>query len=75
MFRSIIDWLRAGYPDEAPRTGPIDSIDIGVTITKATNRLPTQARHAHSPARYTQSHHLSTTSFPTTGLTAANPRH
>ena len=21
MFRSIIDWLRAGYPDEAPRTG------------------------------------------------------
>ena len=20
-FRSIIDWLRAGYPDEGPRTG------------------------------------------------------
>jgi hypothetical protein len=21
MFRSIIDWFRAGYPDEAPSTG------------------------------------------------------
>lgn len=21
MFGSIIDWLRAGYPDDAPRTG------------------------------------------------------
>jgi Protein of unknown function (DUF3349) len=70
--RSIIDWLRSGYPDEAPRTGyspllalngpialsarqtqqivaelgegPTDSIDIGVTITKATNHLPTQAQ-------------------------------
>lgn len=72
MFGSIIEWLRTGYPDEAPQTGyspllalngptalsarqtaqivaelgeaPIDSIDIGVTITKATNHLPTQAQ-------------------------------
>jgi hypothetical protein len=72
MFGSIIEWLRTGYPDEAPRTGyspllalngpialsarqtaqivaeldegPTDPIDIGVTITKATNRLPTQAQ-------------------------------
>ena len=83
VFGSIIDWLRAGYPDQAPRTGyspllalngpralssrqiaqivressgrPTDSVDIGVAITKATNRLPTemQARavtHAlHAP--------------------------
>lgn len=72
MFGSIVEWLRTGYPDEAPRreyspllalNGPIalsarqtaqivaelgegstDSIDIGVTITKATNHLPTQAQ-------------------------------
>jgi hypothetical protein len=71
-FRSIVDWLRAGYSDEAPRTGyspllalngpialtarqteqivdelgeaAIDSIDIGVAITKATKRLPTPAQ-------------------------------
>jgi hypothetical protein len=70
--RLLIDWLRAGYPDDAPRTGhspllalngplalsarqtaqivgelgdgPTDSIDIGVAITKATNRLPTQTQ-------------------------------
>lgn len=70
--RSIIDWLRGGYPDEAPRTGyspllalngpialsarqteqivaalgeePTDSIDIGVTITRVTNRLPTHSQ-------------------------------
>jgi hypothetical protein len=72
MFGSIVDWLRAGYPDEAPRTGyspllalngpialsarqteqivaelgegPTDSIDIAVTITRATNHLPTPAQ-------------------------------
>ncbi len=71
-FRSVIGWLRAGYPDEAPPTGyspllalngpmaltprqiqhivdeldgaPADTIDIGVAITKATNRLPTQTQ-------------------------------
>ncbi|MGO8963724.1 DUF3349 domain-containing protein [Mycobacterium sp.] len=70
--RSLIEWLRAGYPDDAPRTGhspllalngplalsarqtaqivgelgdrPTDSIDIGVAITKATDRLPTQTQ-------------------------------
>ena len=70
--RSFIEWLRAGYPDDAPRTGhspllalngplalstrqtaqivgdlgdrPTDSIDIGVAITKATDRLPTQTQ-------------------------------
>jgi hypothetical protein len=70
--KSIIDWLRAGYPDEAPATGyspllalngpialterqteqivaevaeeSVDSIDIGVAISKATNRLPTEAQ-------------------------------
>ena len=70
--RSIINWLRAGYPDEAPHAGyspllalngpialsarqteqivaelgesPTDSIDIGVAITKATKRLPTEAQ-------------------------------
>ena len=69
---SITEWLRAGYPDEAPRTGyspllalngpialsarqtaqivselgdaPSDLIDIGVAITKATDRLPTQTQ-------------------------------
>ena len=71
-FRSVIGWLRAGYPDEAPPTGyspllalfgpmsltprqtqhivealdgaPADTIDIEVAITKATDRLPTQAQ-------------------------------
>jgi hypothetical protein len=71
-IKSFLEWLRAGYPDEAPRTGyspllalngpialsarqtekivaelgegPTDSIDIAVTITKATNQLPTQAQ-------------------------------
>lgn len=71
-FGSIIEWLRAGYPDDAPRVGyspllalngpialtarqtaqivgelgdgPTDPIDIAVAITKATNRLPTQAQ-------------------------------
>ena len=85
MFGAIVGWVRAGYPDEAPRTGyspllalngplwlsarqtdqivaelgegPIDSIDVEVTITKVTNRLPnptqtravTRALHAHEP--------------------------
>ena len=71
-FASIIGWLRAGYPDDAPATGysPLlalngpaslstrqtvqivgelrgaatDPIDIGVAITKTTNRLPTEAQ-------------------------------
>ena len=71
-FGSFIEWLRAGYPDDAPTTGyspllalngpislsarqtarivgelgdaPSDLIDIGVAITKATNRLPTEAQ-------------------------------
>ena len=71
-FRSIIDWLRAGYADEGPRTGhspllalngpialsprqteqmvnelgagPMDSVDIKVAITKATDRLPTETQ-------------------------------
>ena len=69
-FRSVIGWLRSGYPDEAPSlgysplvalNGPMsltprqiqhivdeldgaqaDTTDIGVAITKATHRLPTQ---------------------------------
>lgn len=85
-LRSVVDWLRAGYPDEAPATGysplmalngpvaltpkqrghvlaelqgePSDIVDIGVAITKATDRLPTvhQVRavartlHPSSPA-------------------------
>jgi hypothetical protein len=68
-FQSVIDWLRSGYPDEAPPTGyspllalngpmrltarqthqivdqlaggPTDITDIGVAITKITDRLPT----------------------------------
>lgn len=68
-LRSVVDWLRAGYPDEAPATGysplmalngpialtpkqrghvlaelrgePSDIVDIGVAITRATDRLPT----------------------------------
>jgi len=71
-IKSLVDWLRTGYPDEAPGTGhssllalngPIpltaqqtdqivaelaeesaDAIDIGIAITKTTNRLPTQAQ-------------------------------
>ena len=71
-FGSIIGWLRAGYPDEAPRNGyspllalngpvslsarqtaqivaqlrqgPVDPVDVGVTITKVTNKLPTRAQ-------------------------------
>jgi Protein of unknown function (DUF3349) len=68
---SIINWLRAGYPDDAPRTGyspllalngpislsdkqtqevvdqlplPCDRADIGVAITKATDRLPNESQ-------------------------------
>ncbi|MGO9031905.1 DUF3349 domain-containing protein [Mycobacterium sp.] len=71
-LRSVIGWLRSGYPDEAPPTGysplialfgpmaltprqiqhivdeldgaPADTTDIKVAITKATDRLPTQAQ-------------------------------
>lgn len=71
-MRSVIGWLRAGYPDDAPGQGyspllalngpaaltsrhtaqivselgdgPADRIDIGIAITKATNRLATQAQ-------------------------------
>ena len=71
-YRSILDWLRAGYPAEAPHTGyspllalngpialtqqqteqivddlgakPTNPVDIKVAITKATNRLPTDAQ-------------------------------
>jgi hypothetical protein len=82
MFASVIEWLRAGYPDEAPRTGyspllalngPLsltarqtdqivdglrealpDQVDIGVAITKVTNRPPTETQtrtvaHALNP--------------------------
>lgn len=71
-FRSVIGWLRSGYPEEAPPSGyspllalngpmrltprqtqhivdqlvggPTDITDIGVAITKATDRLPTPAQ-------------------------------
>jgi Protein of unknown function (DUF3349) len=70
-FRSIVDWFRCGYPDDAPDSGhspllalfgpptlsnrQLDEIvdglpanrrpvDIKVAITKATNRMPTEAQ-------------------------------
>ena len=71
-FETVVAWLRAGYPDEAPRTGhspllalngprgltpterksvfdeltgrAVDTNDIEVAITKATDRLPTRAQ-------------------------------
>jgi Protein of unknown function (DUF3349) len=72
VFWLVIDWLRAGYPDDAPAHGysplialcgpvslsqsqtrqvvaqlggrPANSVEIGVAITKATGRLPTEAQ-------------------------------
>jgi hypothetical protein len=36
MFRSIIDWLRAGYPDEAPSTGysPLPALNAPVGLSR-----------------------------------------
>ncbi len=35
VFRSIIEWLRAGYPDEAPRTGhsPLLALNGPIALT------------------------------------------
>ena len=40
-FRSVIDWLRAGYPDEAPPTGysPLLALTGPMSLT------PRQTRH------------------------------